>query len=130
LLKIGGTVAFWSSDPAATVPQPYTFRPEDGGIASLPGGVTLRTPGRQELVAFDLETGTVLGYAVVDVLGTAPGAGGGGAACAADVAVAPAGLDFVTWMRPRHSASTAHVMAAAVGMERPPPQESLLKPIS
>ena len=78
MLKIGGTVAFWSSDPAATVPQPYTFRPEDGGIASLPGGVTLRTPGRQELVAFDLETFSVIGDAVVEVLGAAP-AGGGGA---------------------------------------------------
>src|SRR5262249_23706377 len=73
-----GTVPFWSSDKAATLPEPYTFRPEDGGIASFPGGVTLRTPGTQYLVAFDLETFTVIGYAVVDVLGTAPGSGGSG----------------------------------------------------
>src|SRR5262249_24404008 len=95
-----GTVAFWSSDKAATLPEPYTFRPEDGGIASFPGGVTLRTPGLQELYPFDLETFTVIGYAVVDVLGTAPG-GGGGAEFAADFALAQAGLDLVTWTRPR-----------------------------
>jgi hypothetical protein len=73
-----GTVAFGSSDKAATLPAPYTFRPEDNGIASFPGGVALRAPGPQELVAFDLETFSVIGDAVVEVLGAAP-AGGGGA---------------------------------------------------
>jgi hypothetical protein len=72
-----GTVAFGSSDEAATLPKPYTFRPEDGGIASFPRGVTLRTPGLQELYAFDLETFTVLGYAAIEVTGGAgPGFGG------------------------------------------------------
>jgi hypothetical protein len=64
-----GTVAFWSSDEAATLPEPYRFRPEDGGIAPFPAGVTLRTPGLQELYAFDLETFTVFGFAFVEVLG-------------------------------------------------------------
>jgi hypothetical protein len=73
-----GSVAFGSTDAAATLPEPYTYRPEDGGIASFPGGVMLRTPGTQELYAFDLETFTVIGSAVVDVLGAAPGGGGAG----------------------------------------------------
>jgi hypothetical protein len=74
-----GTVAFWSSDKAATLPEPYTFRPEDGGIASFPGGVTLRTPGLQELYAFDLETFAVIGYAAVEVFpGGSPGGGSAG----------------------------------------------------
>src|SRR5262249_6459854 len=74
-----GTVAFWSSDAQATLPAPYTFRPEDYGIASFPGGVTLRTPGTQYLAAFDLETFTVIGYAVVEVfLGGSPSGGSAG----------------------------------------------------
>src|SRR5262249_57955262 len=74
-----GTVAFWSSDKAATLPEPYAFRPGDYGIASFPGGVTLRTPGTQYLVAFDLETFSVIGYAVVEVFpGGSPGGGLGG----------------------------------------------------
>src|SRR5262249_26268339 len=95
-----GTVAFWSSDKAATLPEPYTFRPGDGGIAPFPGGVTLRTPGLQELYAFDLETFTVVGYAAVEVIGRGPG-GGGPDSGAADFALAQVGLDLVAWTRPR-----------------------------
>src|SRR5262249_54493943 len=97
-----GTVAFWSSDKAATLPKPYTFGPEDGGVATFPGGVTLRTPGTHYLVAFDLATFTVIGYAVVDVVGTAPGGGASGAPLG-DFALAQLDLDFVTWARPRRS---------------------------
>ncbi len=50
-----GTVTFWSSDPQAMLPAPYTFRPGDGGIASFPGGVTLRTPGTQYLIGEALQ---------------------------------------------------------------------------
>jgi hypothetical protein len=108
-----GTVAFWSSDEAATLPEPYTFRPQDGGVASFPGGVALRTPGLQELYAFDRETFTVIGYAVVDVLGTAPGGGGNGAnSSAIDFALAQVGLDLVTWTRPRKVVPTAGGMIA------------------
>ena len=98
-------MAFWSSDKAATLPEPYTFRPEDYGIVSFLGGVTLRTPGLQELYAFDLETFTVIGYAVVEVLGTAPG-GSDPNPGAADFALAEVSLDLVTWTRPRRSAWT------------------------
>src|SRR5262249_7886792 len=72
-----GTVAFWSSDESATLPAPYRLRPEDGGLAAFPGGVTLRTPGTQYLVAYDRETFTVLGYAALDVGGGASPAGAG-----------------------------------------------------
>ncbi len=97
-----GTVAFWSSDAQATLPAPYTFRPENYGIATFPGGVTLRTPGTQYLAAFDLATFTIIGYAVVEVLGTAPGGGGDGAnSGTADFALARVCFDFVTWARPR-----------------------------
>src|SRR5262249_18126979 len=64
-----GTVAFSSSDGAAALPGPYTFRPEDGGVAAFPGGVTLAAPGPQDLAAYDLETSTVLGAAVIEVGG-------------------------------------------------------------
>jgi hypothetical protein len=64
--------------------------------------VALRTPGLQELYAFDLETSTVVGYAAVEVIGRGPG-GGGADAGAADCALAQVGLDFVTWTRPRRS---------------------------
>ncbi len=96
-----GTVAFWSSDAAATLPAPHTFRPADGGIASFPGGVTLRTPGTQYLAAFDLATFTVIGYAVVDVLGQ-------GSPGTFDFTLAQVGLDFVTWTRPRKIISFAN----------------------
>src|SRR5262249_55232170 len=55
-----GTVAFFATDAAATLPEPYRFGPEDYGIASFPGEVTLVTPGTQVLVAFDLETVTII----------------------------------------------------------------------
>src|SRR5262249_55900736 len=76
-----GGVAFSSSDPDAVLPAAYTFRPEDGGIAAFPGGVTLRTPGTQSVVAVDLETFTIFGVATFEVTGGA-GPGFGGAAIA------------------------------------------------
>jgi hypothetical protein len=82
-----GTVAFGSSDAAATLPEPYTFRPEDYGIATFPAGVTLATPGTQDLVAYDLETSTVRGYAALEV-GDGPRPGG-----------APAGAGLLAGLR-------------------------------
>src|SRR5262249_46814616 len=70
-----GTVAFFATDAAATLPEPYRFGPEDYGIASFPGEVTLVTPGTQVLVAFDLETVTIIGYPVIEV---SAGRGSGG----------------------------------------------------
>jgi hypothetical protein len=63
----------------ATLPEPYRFRAEDYGIASFTGSVTLRTPGVQEVYAYDVETLTVFGYAAIEVGGGA-GMGGGGEA--------------------------------------------------
>jgi FG-GAP-like repeat/FG-GAP repeat len=70
-----GTVAFFATDEAGTLPGPYMFRPEDGGIVSFSGGVTLSTPGAHALVALDLETFTVFGFAFVDVLARFGGGG-------------------------------------------------------
>ena len=104
-----GTVAFWSSDQAATLPEPYRFRPADSGIASFAGGVALRTPGLQELYAFDPETFTVIGSAAVEVLSRGGPGGGGPHSGAGDFALAEVGLDFVTWARPRRSVWAAEL---------------------
>lgn len=71
-----GTVAFWSTDPAAVLPANYTFRRDDGGMAYFGGGVTFFTPGIQELYVFDTATFTVIGYAAFEVIqgGGSPGA--------------------------------------------------------
>jgi len=49
----GGTVAFTSSDSAASLPANYAFVPADGGVHGFPGGVTLRTAGTQTLTVTD-----------------------------------------------------------------------------
>ena len=74
-----GEVLFWSTDEAAVLPKPYTFQPEDGGVAYFFEGVTLFTLGQQELYAFDTETYTAIGYSLLEVEqpGGAPGPGTG-----------------------------------------------------
>jgi len=42
-----GTVTFYSSDPAAVLPAPYTFTAADNGVAEV--SFTLNTPGTQSL---------------------------------------------------------------------------------
>lgn len=66
-----------STGPLATTPELYRFQPEDEGIAYFERGITLQTPGTQYVVVFDTSTSTVIGYAVHEVVGAAPGGGGG-----------------------------------------------------
>src|SRR5262249_15399149 len=72
-----GEVGFWATDPQATTPELYRFRPEDRGIASFPGGVTLRTPGQQVVYVFDTSTFRLIGYGTYEVLGAGPSSGSG-----------------------------------------------------
>jgi hypothetical protein len=48
-----GTVAFTSTDPAATLPGAYAFTAADAGAHAFTGGVTLRTAGNQGVTASD-----------------------------------------------------------------------------
>jgi hypothetical protein len=72
-----GEVAFWSTDEAAVLPAPHTFRPSDGGVAYFFEGVTLNTVGTQYVIAFDTASFTIFGVAGYEVLGAAPGGGEG-----------------------------------------------------
>jgi hypothetical protein len=47
-----GTVTFTSTDPAATLPGPYTYGPTDSAQHTFTG-VILRTPGTQQITATD-----------------------------------------------------------------------------
>ncbi len=80
-----GLILFYTTDPQGTTPEYYQFQPGDGGIASFPGGVTLRTVGQQELYVFDWPGVQVFGYAVYDVVGAGPGRAGGSAQPALDL---------------------------------------------
>ncbi|WP_315097058.1 hypothetical protein [uncultured Cellulomonas sp.] len=54
-----GTVTFTSTDPAATLPAPYTFTATDNGVHTFPG-VVLRSSGPRTLTATDTAiTGTL-----------------------------------------------------------------------
>ena len=72
-----GTVAFTSSDSAATLPADYTFTAADRGVKSFT--VTLDTHGRQTITATDTATATLLDTMTVNVLNkiTFPGFSGG-----------------------------------------------------
>ena len=48
----GGTVTLTSTDPAATLPPPYTYAATDVAQHTF-GGVILRTPGTQQITATD-----------------------------------------------------------------------------
>jgi hypothetical protein len=74
----GGTVSWASSDPdpGVMLPADYTFQPGDQGQVYYPGGVTLITPGDQQLVAFDTGNNSINGGADVFVTSnSAPGQG-------------------------------------------------------
>jgi hypothetical protein len=64
-----GTVTFGTSDadPGVVLPADYTFGPSDGGVVTLPGGVTLLSPGDQTLTATDT-AGGITGTATVTVM--------------------------------------------------------------
>ena len=66
-----GTVAFTSTDPDASVPDPYEFQAADAGVRSFPGGVTFRTAGGQALRATDAATPTITGALTRSVLAAA-----------------------------------------------------------
>ncbi len=72
-----GQIWFWTSDPLAMTPELYRFQPSDQGIASFPGGITLRTPGTQYVLVFDTSTFQVIGYGVYEVVAAGPGRAGG-----------------------------------------------------
>ncbi|HEX7155300.1 MAG TPA: hypothetical protein VF618_27785 [Thermoanaerobaculia bacterium] len=70
-----GTIQFTSSDPAATLPPPYTFTAADNGVHTFPAALTLRTNGAQVLTVTDAANAQITGSrgtTVVPVLHTAP----------------------------------------------------------
>ncbi len=68
-----GTVIFSSSDPAATLPMPYTFVPADeGGNGFI---VVLRTPGSQTITARDSSGSLIPGVLTMTVTGPVPAIG-------------------------------------------------------
>jgi hypothetical protein len=95
-----GTATFSSSDgdPGVVLPPDYTFQSTDGGVAYLPGGVTLITMGPQTVAVTDTNNNQITGSTTVTVT-TGPLTGLGnfgnsamltGALNASDVALAPA----------------------------------------
>jgi hypothetical protein len=91
----GGTVTWATSDPdpGVQLPPDYQFQPSDQGQVYYPGGVTLITPGDQQIFAYDTNNNSIAGETDVIVSsGSLPGRGGhlnGGAPL---VAVAPFSL--------------------------------------
>ncbi len=63
-----GAIAFYATDPQATTPGYYQFQRTDRGVASFPGGLTLRTLGVQALYVFDWPSVQVFGYATFNVV--------------------------------------------------------------
>jgi hypothetical protein len=63
-----GTVTWTTTDPdpGVQLPADYTFQPNDAGIVTFPGGVTLITPGDQFITATDTLSG-ITGSADVTV---------------------------------------------------------------
>lgn len=57
ILDYVGRVHFSSSDPQATLPNPYRFLPGDQGYHTFVNGVTLRTAGNQFVTAIDSTSG-------------------------------------------------------------------------
>ena len=56
-----GTVAFTSTDGAATLPLDYTFTAGDSGSHTFPSGLILRTAGQQVVTATDVAAATITG---------------------------------------------------------------------
>ncbi|HTC92169.1 MAG TPA: FG-GAP-like repeat-containing protein, partial [Terriglobales bacterium] len=69
-----GTVHFTSSDGAAVLPGNYTFVAGDNGVHVFANGVTLKTAGSRTVTATDTVTGTITGFATVNVTFAAGGA--------------------------------------------------------
>jgi len=69
-LNYAGTIVFSSTDPLATLPASYTFRPEDEGNRAFVA--ILRTPGDQTITVADSGGKLVPGLLVMTVMGIAP----------------------------------------------------------
>lgn len=65
-----GTVAFTSTDPAATLPARYTFTAADNGVHTFPG-VVLRSSGARTVTVADTVTPAVTGSLTVTVASAA-----------------------------------------------------------
>ncbi len=67
LTNYTGQVAFFSTDPQATLPANYTFQLSDMGRRTFTNGFTLRTPGEQYVLVYDTVTYIIYGAAQVFV---------------------------------------------------------------
>lgn len=56
-----GTIAFTSTDTAATLPGNYTFRAQDAGVHSFRDAITMTAAGKQTVTATDLADGSITG---------------------------------------------------------------------
>jgi PKD domain len=65
-----GTVEFWSSDPSAVVPSPFTFSHSDKGQHTFNGSLIFYTAGIQTLTATDVRDPRLFGSATIDVIDT------------------------------------------------------------
>ncbi|HEY3449480.1 MAG TPA: lamin tail domain-containing protein [Myxococcales bacterium] len=60
-IEYTGRIHFTSTDPKAMLPADYQFVASDRGQKVFPNGVTLRTPGKVNVVATDLADDTIAG---------------------------------------------------------------------
>ena len=67
-----GTVHFTSTDPAAALPDNYTFSGSDSGSHAFTNGVTFRTKGTQSVTATDNLTAIITGIEENIVVSIAP----------------------------------------------------------
>ena len=67
-----GTVRFSSDDPAAKLPDQYTFTAADAGQRTFTNGVTLKTTGLRRVSATDVNSPAITGSQVVTVTAGPP----------------------------------------------------------
>jgi hypothetical protein len=65
-----GTIEFWSSDPSAVVPSPFTFSHSDKGQHTFNGSLIFYTAGMQTLTATDVRDPRLFGSATIEVIDT------------------------------------------------------------
>jgi hypothetical protein len=69
VIEYSGSVYFSSTDPAADLPQTYTFTTADYGVHTFVDGVILNTPGSQTVFAIDVDNPQITGSQTVYVKG-------------------------------------------------------------
>ncbi len=126
-MNYAGTVTWTTTDPdpGVVLPADYTFQSSDAGVVTFSGGVTLITPGDQDIMATDTGSG-ISGDATVTVNGTGPrvaGSGKGlGVALREDTQATPQSAEATSQPQSRRAGSAAMlsgVMAEGnVGMQR------------